>query len=313
MKTYNEFICEAVPLLALGIPALMKAGGYALTAYSAYNAAKNLQKGNYRGAALDALSMIPGGTVFKGARALGAGQNVARAGSALQSANRLNLTGLTPNARATGIEKAYDFLFGGGASAQPQSQQQKPQSGLSQAEQDKLKAEVDKKRAAGQMSNLPANYKQQELDAGRAAERYRTGAGLPKSGTGTNLSPTPTPTTQPPKPSLAMRGSQTGTVDSTGKFTARPFTSAEKKSFEASRANTPGMNKTKPTSTVAKSDFKMPSFKAALNMPSFQSTLKTPIKPAQDAQARQAGQSAQRLQQRMRQMRNTPAALAKRL
>lgn len=284
MKTYNEFISEAAPLLAL--PALASAGalaklkmlvGAGLAGYGAYQTGKSLQKGDMTGAGLNALMTV------------------------------------NPLGRVGALAGLADMFRPKGEQGKPETQQQKPKSGMSDAELKAAQDKINKARASGQMSNLPADYKQQELDAGAAAERSRPGAGLPKSGTGTNLSPTPTPTTQPPKPSLAMRGSQTGTVDSTGKFTARPFTSAEKKSFEASRANTPGMNKTKPTSTVAKSDFKMPSFKAALNMPSFQSTLKTPIKPAQDAQARQAGQSAQRLQQRMRQMRNTPAALAKRL
>tara|TARA_Y100000592_G_scaffold82718_1_gene131709 strand:+ start:655 stop:1494 length:840 start_codon:yes stop_codon:yes gene_type:complete len=115
MKSFNQFvgesytarenIMEALPLI---IPAAMKLGSMALGAYSAYSAAKNLKKGNYKGAALDALGMVPGGAVFKGAKLLGAGKNVARAASATQSVVR----NFSPNARNRAIGKGIDMATG---------------------------------------------------------------------------------------------------------------------------------------------------------------------------------------------------------
>ena len=113
--TARENIMEALPLI---IPAAMKLGSMALGAYSAYSAAKNLKKGNYKGAALDALGMVPGGAVFKGAKLLGAGKNVARAASATQSVVR----NFSPNARNRAIGKGIDMATGalglGGATTQ---------------------------------------------------------------------------------------------------------------------------------------------------------------------------------------------------
>ena len=60
-----------------------------LSAYSAYRAAQDLKKGNYGGAALNALGVLPaGGTAFKAARALGGGRNLARGASTIQSVAR---------------------------------------------------------------------------------------------------------------------------------------------------------------------------------------------------------------------------------
>ena len=113
--TARENIMEALPLI---IPAAMKLGSMALGAYSAYSAAKNLKKGNYKGAALDALGMIPGGVAFKGAKALGAGKHLARAASTTQSVVR----NFSPNARNRAIGKGIDMAagalgLGGAASA----------------------------------------------------------------------------------------------------------------------------------------------------------------------------------------------------
>ena len=111
MKTFRQFqeetqqLDEALPAL---IPAALKLGGMALTAYSGYSAAKNLAKGNYKQAGMDALGTIPGGKVFKGIRALGGAKNLAKAGSFVQSANRFNVTGMTPNAYAKGTDKLFD-------------------------------------------------------------------------------------------------------------------------------------------------------------------------------------------------------------
>ena len=113
MKTFKQFNEESraqldeIAPLAL-IPAALKLGGMALTAYSAGSALNNLRKGKFKQAGLDALGAIPGGRVFKGIRALGGAKNLAKAGSFVQSANRFNLTGLTPNAYAKGVDKAFD-------------------------------------------------------------------------------------------------------------------------------------------------------------------------------------------------------------
>ena len=128
MKSFNQFVVESytarenimevLPLVAAAVPAALKLGSLALGAYSAYSAAKNLKKGNYKGAALDALGMVPGGAVFKGAKLLGAGRNVARAASTTQSVVR----NFSPNARNRAISKGIDMgaaaLGLGGASNQ---------------------------------------------------------------------------------------------------------------------------------------------------------------------------------------------------
>ena len=111
MKTFKQFqeetqqLDEALPAL---IPAALKLGGMALTAYSGLSAANNLRKGKFKQAGLDALGTIPGGKVFKGIKALGGAKNLAKAGSFVQSANRYNVTGLTPNAYAKGVDKTFD-------------------------------------------------------------------------------------------------------------------------------------------------------------------------------------------------------------
>ena len=118
MKSFNQFvgesyiarenIMEALPLVA-AVPGILagvgKLASAGLAAYSAYSAAKNLKKGNYKGAALDALGMVPGGAVFKGAKALGAGKNLARAASTTQSVVR----NFSPNARNRAIGKGIDM------------------------------------------------------------------------------------------------------------------------------------------------------------------------------------------------------------
>ena len=110
MKTFKQFNEEARQLdeIAPLIPAALKLGGMALTAYSGASALNNLRKGKFKQAGLDAIGAIPGGRVFKGIRALGGAKNLAKAGSALQSASRWNMTGLTPNAFAKGADKVID-------------------------------------------------------------------------------------------------------------------------------------------------------------------------------------------------------------
>jgi len=68
MKSYNQFVTEAysskeniqeaLPALAL-LPAAGKALSYGFAAYQAYEAAKKLKKGDYKGAALDAAMAVP--------------------------------------------------------------------------------------------------------------------------------------------------------------------------------------------------------------------------------------------------------------
>ena len=113
MKTFKQFNEEAreniqeIAPLAL-IPAALKLGGMALTAYSGASALNNLRKGKFKQAGLDAIGAIPGGKIFKAAKFLGAGKNLARGASGLQSAARWNMTGLTPNAYAKGADKVID-------------------------------------------------------------------------------------------------------------------------------------------------------------------------------------------------------------
>ena len=111
MKTFKEFNEESRKQLDEIAPALALAGkviGGGLAAYSGLSAANNLRKGKFKQAGLDALGVIPGGRVFKGIRALGGAKNLARAGSVAQSVNRYNVTGLTPNAYAKGVDKTFD-------------------------------------------------------------------------------------------------------------------------------------------------------------------------------------------------------------
>ena len=118
MKTFRQFqeearqLDEALPLLA-AVPAALKLGGAALTAFSAGSALNNLRKGKFKQAAFDAIGAIPGGRVFKGIKALGGAKNLAKAGSFVQSANRYNVTGLTPNAYAKGVDKTFDVATKG--------------------------------------------------------------------------------------------------------------------------------------------------------------------------------------------------------
>ena len=95
-----EDLQEVVPALVIGGKIL----GGALSAYSGYQAAKNLRKGNYKQAGLDAIGMVPGGKVFKGLKFLGAGKNIAKAGSFTQSALRHG----TPNAFSKAVDRGYE-------------------------------------------------------------------------------------------------------------------------------------------------------------------------------------------------------------
>ncbi len=81
MKTYKEFRSN----IDEGIGAAI---GLGLTAWSGYNAIKNLSKGKYKAAAWDAVGAVPGGKVFKGMKALGSSKKLAKLGSFTQSSLR---------------------------------------------------------------------------------------------------------------------------------------------------------------------------------------------------------------------------------
>ena len=108
MKTFKQFqeetqkLDEAAPLVIAG-----KVAGAGLSLYSAYSAAKNLAKGKYRQAGMDALGIVPGGKVFKGIKTLGGTKRLAKAGSATQSLLRHG----TDNAFSRTLDKGYEKGF----------------------------------------------------------------------------------------------------------------------------------------------------------------------------------------------------------
>ena len=116
MKTFKQFK-EDNQYLPEGVGAIiggaLKLGGKALSAYSAYKAGESLVQGKPKQAAFNALGAIPGGKVFKGIRALGGAKNLAKAGSTAQSLTRYNVTGMTPNAYAKGVDKTFDVATKG--------------------------------------------------------------------------------------------------------------------------------------------------------------------------------------------------------
>ena len=111
MKSYKQFCTESYSAreniqeaLPLAVAAGLKLGSMALGAYSGYRAAQELKKGNYGGAAVNALGMLPaGGTAFKAVRALGHGRNVARGASAVTSGARWSGARSEPYAAAPGV------------------------------------------------------------------------------------------------------------------------------------------------------------------------------------------------------------------
>ena len=115
MKTFKEFNEESREQLDEIAPALALAGkviGGGLAAYSGLSAANNLRKGKFKQAAFDALGAIPGGRAFKIAKGLGASKKLAQGASALQSINRYNVSGLTPNAYAKATDKVFNTVTG---------------------------------------------------------------------------------------------------------------------------------------------------------------------------------------------------------
>ena len=133
MKTFKQFISEAYvyankdDLQEIAPLALLAGAGklasLGLGAYSAYSAAKNLQKGNYKGAALDALGVIPGGGAYKAVRALGGGKNLGRAASAAQSLFRYSPATAWGRGTEKAINTVVDTVTGGGN----KKQESKPQ------------------------------------------------------------------------------------------------------------------------------------------------------------------------------------------
>lgn len=119
MKAYNQFVTESYSAreniqeaIPLAIPAALKLASMGLGAYSAYSAAQKLKKGNYKGAALDALGTIPGGgAAFKAARGAGAGLNLARGASAATSVARWSSPARN-RPIDKGIEMATDAITG---------------------------------------------------------------------------------------------------------------------------------------------------------------------------------------------------------
>ena len=106
MKTFkqfkedNQYVSEGAGAIIGGA---LKLGGKALGAYSAYKAGESLVKGKPKQAAVNAIGAVPGGKVFKGMKALGAGKNLSKLGSAGQSIARYG----TDNAFSRGVDKVF--------------------------------------------------------------------------------------------------------------------------------------------------------------------------------------------------------------
>jgi len=101
MKTFQEFRSN-INELDEGV--VSGAIGLGLAAHSAYSGLKNLRKGNYKGASMDAVGMVPGGRAFKGIKALGGSKKLAKLGSFTQSAIRHG----TDNAYSRAYSKVWD-------------------------------------------------------------------------------------------------------------------------------------------------------------------------------------------------------------
>ena len=113
MKTFNQFK-EDNQYVSEGIGAViggaLKLGSKGLAAYSAYKAGESLSKGKPKEAAVNAIGAVPGGRVFKGMRALGAGKKLSRLGSTTQSLARYGeLPGVnTSNPYSRGVNKVLE-------------------------------------------------------------------------------------------------------------------------------------------------------------------------------------------------------------
>ena len=113
MKTYkqfredNQYVSEGAGAIIGGA---LKLGSKVLGAYSAYKAGESLTKGKPKEAAINAIGAVPGGRIFKGMKALGAGKKISRLGSATQSLARYNeLPGVnTSNPFSRGVNKVLE-------------------------------------------------------------------------------------------------------------------------------------------------------------------------------------------------------------
>ena len=119
MKSFDQFrteqserLDEIAPLVLGGLA--LKGLGAALTVHSGIEAVKDAKKGNWKGAALNTLGAVPGGKVFKGMKYLGAPKKLSKAGSFVQSTNRWNVTGKTPNAFQKGVDKIESGIWNKG-------------------------------------------------------------------------------------------------------------------------------------------------------------------------------------------------------
>ena len=101
MKSFQEFRSNINELDEGVVSGLI---GLGFAANSAYSGLKNLRKGNYKGAAMDAVGMVPGGRAFKGIKALGGSKKLAKLGSFTQSAIRHG----TDNAYSRAYSKVWD-------------------------------------------------------------------------------------------------------------------------------------------------------------------------------------------------------------
>ena len=119
MKSFDQFrieqaerLDEIAPLVLGGLA--LKGLGAALSVHSGIEAVKDAKKGNWKGAALNTLGAVPGGKVFKGMKYLGAPKKLSKAGSFVQSTNRWNITGKTPNAFQKGVERIEKPIWDAG-------------------------------------------------------------------------------------------------------------------------------------------------------------------------------------------------------
>jgi len=196
-KTYNQFIEEAVslqevvPLLPFAGMGALKLGSAALAAWSAYDAAQKIKKGDYKGAAIDAAGAIPvGGTAFKLAKAFGAGKNLARSASALAStakfagvAKAKSASGEEPT-QSNGQDTAPKPQSTGSSGSTAQSSGSTPQSSsVVLARKGGVEGSLDK--STGKFT--PSNWSSAESD------RYARYGGKPTPTPTPTLTPTPTP------------------------------------------------------------------------------------------------------------------------
>ena len=124
------------------------------------------------------------------------------------------------------------------------SSSQSTTSGMTPAQVKAAQDAANKARRDGKIGGLPADYKKTELEAGKTAERYRTGAGLPQSGGGnqgnygkgaTTTKPT---TAQSPTSNLKPGSPNTVVSPKSGektKFERRLPTMAELRAAQAAR------------------------------------------------------------------------------